>query len=462
MKLKYKVIVIFLIFTTFLIGSYILCNQIFLEKYYISRHTQKIKTISNDILKNGQDIQTVYKNLVKYINQKSINVIIMDNDFKVLKTLEDEKSILFDVIKLAVEKNIDTISDKNQITLDIDIKKDLNEKKIFCINKFDKYYVTVVDSISDIKESANIANEFFIIFSVILGVIYLIVIYIISNKITKPILNINDITKQIANLNFDDQIQIKSNDELGQLANNINFLSDELCKNITALKDDINFKKELIRNISHELKTPIGIIKGYTEALKFNVIEDSDQIQKYYNIIIDESDRMDKLIKQLLQYQTLESNIIKPNFEMFNLNQFIEKIVYKFDIIIKEQNITINIKCNDDLEIIADKNLLENALNNFLTNAITYVEFDKIIEIRANIEDRYVKIDVFNTGYNIPEQELDKIWDVFYKIDKSRTKRESNGIGLSFVKAIASLHNGKVYVENIANGVIFSIYIKIL
>lgn len=92
----------------------------------------------------------------------------------------------------------------------------------------------------------------------------------------------------------------KSNDELGQLSSDINFLSDELCKNINDLKDDINFKKELIRNISHELKIPIGIIKGYTEALKFNVVENGEQIQNYYNIIIDESDRMDNLIKQLL------------------------------------------------------------------------------------------------------------------------------------------------------------------
>lgn len=447
-------------FTMFLIGSYILCSQLFLEKYYIARHTKKIENISCEILQDELNIQDVYNKLTKYVNQKSINIIVMDKDFNVTKKLEEEKDLLFNVIELAIQKNIKIINDKKQITFKIDIKKDVNEKKIFCINKFQDYYLIVVDSISDIKESADIANEFFIIFSLILGSLYLIVIYVISVKMIKSILNINNIAKNMAMLNFDEKIKIKSNDELAQLSNSINILSEELCKNINTLKDDINFKKELIRNISHELKTPIGIIKGYTEALKFNVVEDKNQIEDYYNIIISESDRMDSLIKQLLQYSTLESNMIKPNFIIFNLNKFLKDVVYKFEILLKEKNITLNINCNESLNINADKNLLENAINNFLTNAITYVDFEKIIKIDVNIIDKYIKIDVFNTGYNIPNEELNKIWDVFYKVDKSRSKRENNGIGLSFVKVIADIHNGKVFVENVDNGVVFSIYIK--
>lgn len=255
-------------------------------------------------------------------------------------------------------------------------------------------------------------------------------------------------------MNFD------SKDEIGKLGESINKISEKLCTSIDELKEDVERRKQLVRNMSHELKTPIGIIKGYAEGLKFGVADDKEKMHKYCSVLVEECDRMDKLILELLNHSMMEVGMVKLNITSFDIHEFIVKIAERFKPIFIEKNIKFDLKCIDNYIISADCDMLEKAVNNFITNAIDHVEGRNFIQLTVKEEDKGIKISVFNTGNHIQEKDLEKIWDVYYKVDKARSRKYGgHGLGLAIVKLIVQLHGGSTKVENINDGVIFSLEI---
>lgn len=327
---------------------------------------------------------------------------------------------------------------------------------------------------NNIMESVEIANRFFMYVGVVALVLGSLIMYLIGVNFTKPIKKLSEITKEISELNFDIKYEERREDEIGDLGHSVNILSEKLEAAISdlksannTLKSDIRQKeredelrKEFLSNITHEFKTPIALIQGYAEGLKDNVNEAPEDKDFYCDVIIDEASRMNLMVKKLLSLNQIELGMNKPEFERFDLVALIKSVVTSMDMLFKNDGIDCSFVNPGSIYVWADEFLIEEVLINYITNAMNHVlkneEGKKMISVKPELSKDKVKVSVFNTGKPIPNEDLARIWDKFYKVDKARTREYGgSGIGLSIVKAIMESLNSGYGVKNWDNGVEF-------
>ena len=213
-------------------------------------------------------------------------------------------------------------------------------------------------------------------------------------------------------------------------------------------------RKEFIADVSHELKTPITLIKGYAEGIKDGVFLE-DNMNSSLNVIIEESDKMSNLVRDMLQISSLESGKVILNKELFFIDNLVKNVVKKLHHSIDNKNVKIDLNLYEK-QIYGDAFKIEQVITNFLTNAIRHTPCEGSIFVKMYPRGNMTKLSFENTGELINKEEIDKIWDKFYKIDKSRNRKDSGtGLGLSIVKNIVDLHQGKCGVENTKRGVRF-------
>ena len=220
-------------------------------------------------------------------------------------------------------------------------------------------------------------------------------------------------------------------------------------------------RKSFISDVSHELKTPIALIQGYSEGLLENVNTDDESRKFYAEVILDETNKMDKLVKQLLELMKLEYGKREFSDTQFNIVELEKEVIRKSKVMLEEKQVEVELQSPEEITVIADDFYIEQVITNYLTNAIKHVEEVNgekriVISNNVNIEKNKVRIKVFNTGINIKEEDLTRIWNRFYKVDESRNRADGGtGIGLSFVKAIMNNYKNDYGVVNKENGVEF-------
>lgn len=330
--------------------------------------------------------------------------------------------------------------------------------------------ILIRSNYENINESVKIANTFLAYIGIAVVVLGSAVMFVISRSFTKPILVLAGIAKKMTDLDFEVKYKVKSKDEIGELGSSINMLSDKLETTITELKQannelmtDIQLKteidemrKEFLSNVSHELKTPISLIQGYAEGLKENINEDEESRDFYCEVIMDEANKMNQMVKKLLSLNELEFGNNQVNFERFDIVSLIRSVLEATEILFKLKEVTLYFEQQEPVYVWADEYLIEQVLTNYISNALNHVNGQRIIEIKLIPRDDTVRVAVFNTGENIPEEDLDKIWIKFYKVDKARTREYGgSGIGLSIVKAIMNSHNRECGAINRPIGVEF-------
>ena len=270
-----------------------------------------------------------------------------------------------------------------------------------------------------------------------------ILVSLVSRKFTSPIEELNKITKKISKLDFSHKYRVNdSDDEINNLGKNINAMSETLEKTINQLRNsnielekDIEEKsktdemrKQFISDVSHEFKTPISLIQGYAEGLIENVAKDEESKNFYAEVILDEANKMDILVKKLLELMKLEYGRMTFNLTKFDISELINEVIRKSTKPLEENNIKV-IFDNEPIYIIADEFYMEQVVNNYFTNAIknvSVIEGRKEINISYQIKGDKLRVNVFNTGENIAEEDINRIWNRFYKVDTSRN-RESGG-----------------------------------
>ena len=216
---------------------------------------------------------------------------------------------------------------------------------------------------------------------------------------------------------------------MNQLSETLENTISELKSANNELKTDIEkrmeideMRKDFISNVSHEFKTPIALIQGYAEGLRECINDDADSREFYCEVIMDEADKMNQLVKNLLTLNQLESGSEQVVFERFDLMEVVEGVVHATAILREQDGITLNLYGTGPLYVWADEFKTEQVLTNYISNAIHYASGEKRIEVSVVPGVEVVRVEVFNTGSHIPEEELEHIWDKFYKVDKARNR----------------------------------------
>ena len=461
----------------------ILVNNFVLGRFYLYSKRQTLKSVyrtvndyyNNDKSENFEEkleqiaIQNNFDILIR--NNENVNIYTSNKDFYSTFGQMNEMTSRFNIgVGELIEQSdnfvIKKIKDsKNGITY------------ILLLSTLDNGYLLYIRiPISSIQESVKISNNFLYLMAGFAILIAAVIVSYVSRKFTDPILELNDIAKKMSNLDFSHKYRIKDvDDEINNLGRSINVMSDKLERTINQLRNsnielekDIEEKskidemrKSFISDVSHELKTPIALIQGYSEGLLENVNTDEESRKFYAEVILDETNKMDKLVKQLLELMKLEYGKRQFNDKKFNIVEVEKEVVRKSKVMLEEKKVKIEFNLSEEINVFADDFYIEQVISNYITNAIKHVkEIDgkKVISIvnEVNIEKNKVRVKIFNTGENIAEEHINRIWNRFYKVDESRNRTDGGtGIGLSFVKAIMNNYGNRYGVTNKDDGVEF-------
>ncbi len=322
-----------------------------------------------------------------------------------------------------------------------------------------------------IEESAEISNRFLLMIGAGVLALGAVLVFLFTRRMTEPILALDRLSQKMADLDFSERFEGRSGDEIQTLGENINHLSDRLETTISdltqanlTLEEDVREKEEenrrrteLLANISHELKTPIALIQGYAEGLRDGMCEDEETRVRYSDIILDEANRMNRLVRQLLSLNEMESGGMKADKTALDLSVLIREMTAPYQGKAAETGARLEVDVPEHLPVVSDELLLEQILQNYLSNAFHYVKDGGLVRVSAAPQEGGALISVYNEGEPIPEEALEQVWNKFYKVDKARTRSYGgSGIGLSVVKAAAELLGGRCGVENRDGGVVFT------
>ena len=452
----------------------IIVNNVVLESFYLYSKTNTAADLCeklNDYY-NGIIQYDINNELEEKERKNNVDILILDMSFNVVYCSNLE--IVNNVNSLNFNARSKILYTRDNIVVQI-IEENRTNKYLILSAYLDNGYTTYIKiQVQPIKETVKISNNLLIIIGILMVIISAIIASIIASKFTKPILQLNSITKKMANLDFSHKYRISdTEDEINMLGRNINEMSDKLEETIKRLRSNNSkleqnieekskideMRRQFISDVSHELKTPIALIQGYAEGLIENVNTDEESRKFYAEVILDESNKMDEMVKRLLDLMKLEYQERKFNDTSFDLTELIKEELRRQTVVIKEKNINVEFDDSKKIMVYADQEYIEQVVNNYLTNAIKHTEeknnIKKII-IRTEEKNEKIRLYVYNTGEKIPEDSINKIWGRFYKIDSSRNRNTGGtGIGLALVKAIMNNYNNEYGVKNYEYGVEF-------
>lgn len=484
-----------IIFSIVIIGTVGLCwilNSSFLGEYYINQKVASLKIAyscineasnKDEISSEAFDIE-IQKICAKY----NLSMLVMDEATQTVKsTMSDTKMLWSQLLNHIFfqekkDNSVDTSKDEEnngikileaqeQYMIQIGVDYKTNTDYIEMWGELDNDNMFIIRSpLDSIQDSVVISNQF-LAYIGMLGILFSIIIsMIVANKITVPIKQLMIISNKMKHLDFNAKYEGEGNNEVALLGKNINELSSILEQTISELKSANNelqkdlekknqaeeMRKEFLSNVSHELKTPIALIQGYAEGLKEGIIDNAEDRDFYCDVIIDETTKMNRLVKNLLTLNQLEFGNDKITLERFDIATLIRNYLHSIEIILKQNQANVRFDCDMEIYVWGDEFKIEEVIMNYLSNALNHLDGDKIIDIRIQEAEDKVKISVFNTGNPIPKEEIPRIWEKFYKVDKARTREYGgSGVGLSIVKAIMESLHQRYGVDNYENGVVF-------
>jgi signal transduction histidine kinase len=438
-----------------MISLILTANIFFLEDYYIYK-TESIFQKEYELLLQEFNIQNRdFLDLIrersaetglKYIISKSDSKIILSSvpDFRrdtEQRLSKENQEILF---KLRNRKYYGSVSRGNSTKTDLVLVSNLKSD----------LYLFIIKPMEQLKDNAAIANDFLIIMGLFTLFLSVFAAYFIAGQAVKPILQITDISRRISGLDFSRKYEGKSKDEIGVLGESINQISQELDKTIKNLKNEMELQKRFLASVSHEFKTPVALIRGFSESLNLKMAQSEEEIQEISGIIMNESDRLNDLISDLLLLIRVDSTSFNLNISKFDLSETLRTITGKYEQLSNSRKCEFQLSIPEELSIQGDEKRIAQVIENLLNNAIRHSIEKGIIRINITGEEHHTILTIFNEGPLIPEEHLNHLFDPFYTIQDSRSRDTSgSGLGLSIVKSIMEKHGGTCSITNEHNGV---------
>ena len=478
-SIKRQMIAVFAVMVICLIAILLVVNVKFLEPYYIrDKEMQFIhvyEELQNAVKKGTISNDEVQDELHVLCEKSNISYIVLDMDNEKLITNVHDTNML----KQQLAGYLLNQAQKGGKVLDsTDNYQLMRSQDPWNQSEYIEMWGQLDDNVNflirspveSIRESVALSNRFLIYVGMGTLIICMGLVWYFSRRITKPIQELAELSDRMANLDFEAKYTSGGNNEIGELGDNFNRMSQKLEKAISELKQannslqqDIEQKEkmeqmrtEFMGNVSHELKTPIALIQGYAEGLKEGVNDDPESRDFYCDVIMDEAGKMNRMVKNLMTLNQLEFGNDKVEFERFNLTELIGGVLQSMDILSQQKDVKLIFREENPVYVWGDEFKIEQVVRNYVSNAYNHVNEEKIIEVKILREDGLAKVTVFNTGKPIPEEDVPRIWDKFFKVDKAHTREYGgNGIGLSIVKAIMESMHQQYGVKNYDNGVEF-------
>ena len=473
-SIKKQITYIFLIILAGTVLSCMLANLFFLKSYYLlnkRRNINEAYSVLNEASRQGLLMDSSFHERLRVLCEVSdISVVVLDNDSNIIASISSDDTNL--VRQLSDNELISQLyyTDEEPSFQIIRDSYSGNKYLQMCGVLYNNEKFLIRCAYVAVEDSVLIANKFLFYVGLIGLIIGCGLTVVIADRITKPIVRLTEISTQMANLDFNAKYESSGENEVDVLGENINMLSDKLEETISELKtansellkdlekrDKIeDMRQEFISNVSHELKTPIALIQSYSEGLKEGIIDDEESRDYYLDVIIDESNRMNLLVKDLMSLSELEFGNKPLEIERFDIVELLKNKIAASGIILKQNDIKLEFEEKDPLFVWSDEFRTEEVIQNYLSNAIHYCMNEKIIKIFIEKKEETVRINVYNSGNPIKEEDMQYIWDKFYKADKARSRDYGgSGIGLSIVKAIMTSFDMDYGCSNTDDGVIF-------
>ncbi|MFP3154758.1 ATP-binding protein [Lachnospiraceae bacterium ZAX-1] len=475
------------IMISLLVGTVLLCwfiNTTLLEKYYITNKQNTLLDAYNHIYaineKEQQDDERKFTEesliaLEKISSNKNIMMMIITANGNIVYSSVNDVEMLrqqfLDIIFSPEKDQTQVIERTERYWMEQKRDTRLNSDYLILWGYLSNgNFILMRSPLESIKESVWISNRFLAYVGVTAAIVGAIIVYLVVKRLFRPILQLVTISKRMANLDFEAKFESRRKDEIAVLGQYMNQLSLTLQTTISELKSANNelkidiekkneiddMRKEFLSNVSHEFKTPLALIQGYAEGLKECIHDDEQSREFYCEVIMEESDKMNQMVKKLLTLNQLEFGNESIVMERFDVIELINGVINSTAILREQSQIQLIFDEVLPIYVWGDEFKTEEVLINYMSNAIHHVSGEKKIILSIEKKPHVVRISVFNTGTAIPFEDLDNIWIKFYKVDKARTREYGgSGIGLSIVKAIMDSFHQECGVLNREGGVEF-------
>ncbi len=444
-SLTYKIWIYFVLFAVSIFIILWFMQVIFLQSYYSSMKKNEVVKLATKIEEEYSSgdfsdyIDSVaYKNVSNiYIINKVGNIVYSSNS----NTQNSQLPTRPYVVDLG--SVINTILESPNHKMNYTLKLDKLKSEIFIYGKQIQNsddYLIMVTSIDPIDATTNVLKGQLVYITIISLIISSIISIFISRNLSKPIKQINESAKKLANGNYNIKFQKAGYFELDELADTLNFATEQLEKT-----DKI--RKELIANVSHDLRTPLTMIKAYSEMIRDLSGDNKEKREEHLQVIIDETDRLGRLVNDMMDLSKIESGITTLNKERINLSEITKNIVKGLNI--ESDNCKFILNIQEDCIVMADKTKIEQVMYNLINNAINHSLQNKVIEVNVKSTGKKVRFEVIDNGPGISKEDLQHIWTRYYKIDKTYQRSSTGtGLGLSIVKNILEKHEAEYGVES--------------
>lgn len=463
-------------------GAILLCwvlNTTLLPRYYMHNKKEVLienyQTISNASAQNELESDEFAVTFDNLCSNGNIMALILQQDGKVLRSsvndLDALRTEFWDVLLHGDKMEVLYSNKQYQLLKKTDTR--LDSEYLVLVGVLENGDMVLMrTAVESIRESAAISNRFLLFAGAAAIVASILVAFFTTRHITKPLQQLTDISKRMVDLDFNAKYESDQSNsyEVEELGNHINRLSENLERTISELKtanvelqDDIEKKiqidemrKEFLSNVSHELKTPLALIQGYAEGLQECINDDAESREFYCEVIIDEADKMNRMVKKLLTLNQLEFGNDQVIMERFDMTELIRGVANSTRILMEQKGIRLELENSEEAWVWGDEFKVEEVITNYMSNAINHADGEKLIRVFYTRSEDKLCVSVFNTGQPIPEEDIEKIWVKFYKVDKARTREYGgSGIGLSIVKAIMDSFHQRCGVINHEDGVEF-------
>lgn len=451
-----------------------LSNSFLLERYYVAKKTDAIQDVYEKLNQYDSLTSDKVQSLKSICIEKNISWVILDTNHSEILDYDSRNAnrlyaSLFGYITGVAPAKSSTLEETDNYTLEVNRDMDMDYLDMWGMLDNNNVFLIRLP-MAGISDSIQISNMFYLYTGMIVVAISILAIWFLSQRLTKPLEELTDISIRMSNLDFNAKYESGGEDEIGVLGQNFNKMSKELEQTISELKTANNelqkdiekkeriddMRKEFLSNVSHELKTPIALIQGYAEGLKECINDEAESRDFYCEVIIDEAAKMNNMVKKLLTLNQLEFGNDQISMECFDLTELVRGVVNSAQLLADQKDAQILFVQDTSVYVWGDEFKIEEVVTNYVSNAINHIAGERKIEIKMQRREGHIRLSVFNTGKPIPEEDIDKIWIKFYKVDKARTREYGgSGIGLSIVKAIMESMNQKFGVKNYENGVEF-------